>query len=182
VDPRQVKSREALVAAAIDLVDHQDLAEISVTDLASRAGLTRMTFYQHFPDRDSLLQTAGAERFSSALGDFGAGDGQRRGLVAGSQILLEHLSSHRVFYQRLVLGTSGIETYQAIQNFLSDRIALAAAVDGITLNVAQKIFLGGGAMAHIARWLSDDADPVFPADSTAESIAALIAGYIRASG
>jgi hypothetical protein len=37
-------------------------------------------------------------------------------------------------------------------------------------------------MAHIARWLSDDADPVFPADSTAESIAALIAGYIRASG
>jgi AcrR family transcriptional regulator len=182
VDPRQVKSREALITAAIDLVDERELGEISVTDLASRAGLTRMTFYQHFADRDALLQAAGAERFESALGDFGTGEGQRRGLLAGSQVLLDHLSEHRVFYQRLVLGTSGIQTYQAIQAFLSDRIARAAALDGIELDEAQRLFLGGGAMAHISRWLDDDAARVFPEDSTAEAIAALISSYIRAPG
>lgn len=181
MDPRQVKSREALIAAAIDLVDERELAEISVTDLAGRAGLTRMTFYQHFPDRDALLQAAGAERFESALGDFGTGEGQRRGLLAGSQVLLAHLSAHRVFYQRLVLGTSGIETYQAIQSFLADRIARAAALDGIELDDAQRLFLGGGAMAHISRWLDDEAAAVLPEDSTAEAIAALISTYIRAA-
>jgi AcrR family transcriptional regulator len=181
VDPRQVKSREALIAAAIELVDERELADISVTDLASRAGLTRMTFYQHFPDRDALLQAAGAERFESALGDFGTGAGQRRGLLAGSQVLLDHLSAHRIFYQRLVLGTSGIETYQAIQAFLSDRIGRASALDGIELDEAQRLFLGGGAMAHISRWLDDDAAPVFPQETTAEGIAALIATYIRAT-
>lgn len=181
MDPRQAKSREALIAAAIDLVDERELADISVTDLASCAGLTRMTFYQHFPDRDALLQAAGAERFESALGDFGVAEGQRRGLAAGSQVLLDHLSAHRVFYQRLVLGTSGIETYQAIQNFLADRIARTAALDGVELDEATRIFLGGGAMAHISRWLDDEAEPVFPAETTAAAIAALIATHIRAA-
>ncbi len=181
MDPRQVKSREALVAAAIDLVDERELADISVTDLAARAGLTRMTFYQHFPDRDALLQAAGAERLESALSDVGMGEGQRRGLLAGSEVLLEHLSAHRVFYQRLVLGASGIQTYQAIQTFLAERIARAATFDGITLSEAQKLFLGGGAMAHISHWLRDDAPAVFPEESIAESIAALIASYIMAS-
>ena len=181
MDPRQLKSRSALIAAAIALVDERDVADISVTDLASRAGLTRMTFYQHFPDRDSLLQAAGVERFESALVDFGAAEGQRRGLVAGSQVLLDLLSAHRVFYQRLLNGTSGIQTYQAIQTFLGERIAIAASFEGVTLNEPERMFLGGGAMAHISRWLNDDATPVFPEGSTAESIAALIARYIRAT-
>jgi AcrR family transcriptional regulator len=181
MDPRQQKSRAALIAAAMALVDERDVADISVTDLAGRAGLTRMTFYQHFPDRDSLLQAAGVERFESALGGFGEGDGQRRGLVAGSQALLGLLSANRVFYQRLLRGTSGIQTYRAIQTFLGDRIAIAAGFDGIELDEAQRLFLGGGAMAHISRWLSDDEAPVFPEDSTAESIAGMIAKYIRAS-
>jgi AcrR family transcriptional regulator len=181
MDPRQAKSRAALIAAAITLVDERDVADISVTDLAGRAGLTRMTFYQHFPDRDSLLQAAGVERFESALVDFGEAAGQRRGLVAGSKALLDLLSKNRVFYQRLLNGTSGIQTYQAIQTFLGDRIAIAASFDGIELADAQRLFLGGGAMAHISHWLNDEAEPVFPADSTAESIAAMIANYIRAS-
>jgi AcrR family transcriptional regulator len=181
VDPRQAKSRAALIAAAIELVDEREVAEISVTDLAGRAGLTRMTFYQHFPDRDALLQAAGVERFESALGDFGAGDGQRRGLVDGSRALLDLLSTNRVFYQRLLNGTSGIQTYRAIQTFLGDRIAIAAGFDGIELDEAQRLFLGGGAMAHISRWLNDDEAPVFPEDATAESIASLISKYIRAA-
>jgi AcrR family transcriptional regulator len=181
MDPRQLKSRAALIAAAIALVDERDVADISVTDLAGRAGLTRMTFYQHFADRDALLQAAGVERFESALVDFGAEQGQRRGLVAGSQVLLDLLSENRLFYQRLLSGTSGIQTYQAIQTFLGIRIAIAASFEGIELDEAQRLFLGGGAMAHISRWLSDDAAPVFPSGATAESIAALISNFIRAS-
>jgi AcrR family transcriptional regulator len=181
VDPRQLKSRAALIAAAIELIDDRDVADISVTDLAGRAGLTRMTFYQHFPDRDALLQAAGAARFESALGDFGAGAGQRRGIVAASRVLLEHLTAHRVFYQRLLSGTSGIQTYQAIQTFLADRISLAASFEGVQLDEAQKLFLGGGAMGYIARWLTGEPVPFFPEDSLAESVAALISKYIRAS-
>lgn len=181
MDPRQLKSRTALIHAAIELVDQRAVADISVTDLASMAGLTRMTFYQHFPDRDALLQAAGVERFESALVDFGVAEGQRRGLLAGAQVLLDLLADHRVFYQRLLGGTSGIQTYQAIQTFLGARIAIAASFDGIELDEAQRVFLGGGAMAHISRWLDDDAAPVFLEHATAESIAALIAQYIRAT-
>lgn len=181
MDPRQQKSRSALVAAAIALVDERDVADISVTDLASRAGLTRMTFYQHFPDRDTLLQAAGVERFGAVLSEFGTGEGQRRGILAGAELLVDHLSRHRIFYSRLLEGTSGIQTYQAIQTFLAERIGIAAASDGIDLDEAQKLFLGGGAMAHISRWLDDTAEPVFATDNPSAAIAELIATHIRAA-
>lgn len=180
MDPRQQKSRSALIAAAIELVDERDVTGISVTDLAGRAGVTRMTFYQHFPDRDALLQAAGVERFGSVLSEFGEGAGQRRGLAAGAKLLVEHLSRYRVFYGRLIGGTAGIQTYQAIQAFLANRIAIAAAGEGVQLDEAQKLFLGGGAMAHISRWLDEDAEPVFAASDPSADIAGLIAGYIRA--
>ncbi|MEJ1230533.1 MAG: TetR/AcrR family transcriptional regulator [Galbitalea sp.] len=181
MDVRQQKSRAALIAAAIELVDERDVADISVTDLAARAGLTRMTFYQHFSDRDALLQAAGAERFGSVLSEFGTERGQRRGLAAGAEVLLEHLGQHRIFYQRLLEGTSGILTYRSIQGFLADRIAAAAGLEGVTLDEAQKLFLGGGAMAHVSRWLDDDAVPVFATTNPAAAIAALISSHIDAS-
>jgi AcrR family transcriptional regulator len=180
MDPRQQKSRSALIAAAIALVDERDVADISVTDLANRAGLTRMTFYQHFPDRDALLQAAGVERFGSVLGEFGEGVGQRRGLAAGAEVVVGHLSQHRIFYSRLLAGTSGIQIYRAIQSFLADRIAIAASNEGTDLDEATKLFLGGGAMAHIARWLDESAEPVFPSADPAPAIAALIESQIRA--
>jgi AcrR family transcriptional regulator len=181
VDPRQQKSRAALVAAAIELVDERDVAEISVTDLAGRAGLTRMTFYQHFPDRDSLLQAAGVARFEFVLDEFVQEEGQRKSLAEGSDLLLDHLSRHRIFYQRLLSGTAGLQTYQAIQSFLAQRIAFAASAEGVLLDEPRKVFLGGGAMALISRWLDDDAALILPPATAASATAELIAGFIRAS-
>lgn len=52
-DPRVVRTRAALHGALLDLAS-ENPAEIGVTALCEKSGLSRGTFYLHYPDVDSL--------------------------------------------------------------------------------------------------------------------------------
>jgi len=47
----QPGARERLVVAAVDLFNEQGYHAITVTQIAERAGVTRSTFFRHFPDK-----------------------------------------------------------------------------------------------------------------------------------
>jgi TetR/AcrR family transcriptional regulator, transcriptional repressor for nem operon len=49
------QTREALVAAALELFAEEGLDAPSLDAICERAGYTRGAFYVHFPDRDALL-------------------------------------------------------------------------------------------------------------------------------
>ncbi len=51
-------SAEDWAQAALDLVAEQGLAAVAVEPLARRLGVTKGSFYWHFPSRDALLQAA----------------------------------------------------------------------------------------------------------------------------
>ncbi|GGF22745.1 TetR/AcrR family transcriptional regulator [Subtercola lobariae] len=189
-DPRPARSREALINAAIALVDARGADEISVTDLAAAAGVTRMTFYQHFTDRNALLQAAGIARFEGALDQFRAADGSS--FEAALISLFLHMAENRTFYQRLNEGRSGLQVYLAIQNYIAEQIASSTLFAGAPLSALQKVFLGGGAMAYTTDWLDSDSlgsdslgsdslllEPA--ARQAAAELTALIAGYRAAT-
>ena len=48
-------ARERLVAAAVDLFGEQGYDGTTVAQIAERAGVTRSTFFRHFPDKRELL-------------------------------------------------------------------------------------------------------------------------------
>ena len=48
-------ARERLVRAALDLFDEQGYSATTVTQIAERAGLTKSTFFRHFPDKREVL-------------------------------------------------------------------------------------------------------------------------------
>ena len=52
--------REALVAAAVDVVAETGAADVSLRAVARRAGVTHAAAYHHFADRDALLAAAAA--------------------------------------------------------------------------------------------------------------------------
>ena len=58
VDPRIARTRQSLQEALFDLARERGLDEISVADIAERAGVNRSTFYQHYSDKDTLLADA----------------------------------------------------------------------------------------------------------------------------
>jgi len=58
VDPRIARTRGSLQAALLELARERGLDEISVADIAERAGVNRSSFYQHYSDKDTLLADA----------------------------------------------------------------------------------------------------------------------------
>lgn len=58
VDPRIARTRRSLQEALFELARERGLDEISVADIAERAGVNRSSFYQHYSDKDTLLADA----------------------------------------------------------------------------------------------------------------------------
>jgi AcrR family transcriptional regulator len=48
-------ARQRLVAAALDLFTEQGYDDTTVAQIADRAGLTKSTFFRHFPDKREVL-------------------------------------------------------------------------------------------------------------------------------
>jgi AcrR family transcriptional regulator len=61
-------ARERLVLAAVDLFTEQGYDETTVAQIAERAGVTKSTFFRHFPDKRELL-VAGQEAMSRLLSE-----------------------------------------------------------------------------------------------------------------
>ncbi|MCP2194014.1 TetR/AcrR family transcriptional regulator [Williamsia deligens] len=61
-------ARERLIVAAVDLFTEQGYDETTVAQIADRAGVTRSTFFRHFPDKREVL-VAGQETLSRLLAE-----------------------------------------------------------------------------------------------------------------
>lgn len=61
-------ARERLVVAAVDLFIEQGYDATTVAQIAQRAGVTKSTFFRHFPDKRELL-VAGQETLSRLLAE-----------------------------------------------------------------------------------------------------------------
>ena len=62
-------TKERLVRAALDLFTEQGYDATTVNEIAGRAGVTKMTFFRHFPDKREVLFAAGQEAHSQTLAD-----------------------------------------------------------------------------------------------------------------
>jgi AcrR family transcriptional regulator len=61
-------ARERMVLAAVDLFTERGYDATTVTQIAERAGVTKSTFFRHFPDKRELL-VAGQEVLSRLLAE-----------------------------------------------------------------------------------------------------------------
>lgn len=177
LDARQTRTRAALIMAATELLDSLDPEQIKVKDLAERAGVTRMTLYLHFQDRDKLLQAAGVDRYEKALIAFHR-DGFG-GLQHTSMFIFKHLQDHQNFYRRLLNGTNGLATYRAIQSFLADGIGRGALWSGQKIDDSERLFLSGGAMAIIIGWLDTKPEPGIGYRAVALRVSEIIGSYLQ---
>lgn len=67
LDPRIKRTRQLLHKAFHELLAEKTFEEITVHDIAERSTVNRATFYDHFPDKFSLLEDIIAENFQAML-------------------------------------------------------------------------------------------------------------------
>lgn len=91
--------------AALDLIAEQGVAGVAVEPLARRLGVTKGSFYWHFPSRDALLQAA-LERWEAVeqeavFGRLEAVSDPRERLRALFQLVAHEFKSHVIYSELL---------------------------------------------------------------------------------
>jgi AcrR family transcriptional regulator len=166
---RRRRTQRALQNAAIALVGRRGLAEVTVEDIAVAAGVSRRTFFNHFPTKAAALfdpDPSDAERLAlllseasgsadpwrtlqSALVSFVAGHENviavRRGLIAGSPELAQY---HRTAHAHVEVA---IDHWAHAQPGIDDFLATLYA------HTAGAILLGA-----FMSWRPDDPPELLP--------------------
>jgi len=127
---------DAILDAARDTVLAVGVRRATVSEVARRAGLSRMTVYRRHPDAAALLRAVMAREFEQVItraeGDVAAVGPPRRRLVAATIRTAELLATHPVMVRVLELDPELLLPYLTVRvgrfqgfgrRILADRIA-----------------------------------------------------------
>ena len=67
-DARQVRSRNALTAALLELLEERPFDQLTIREIAGRAGIGYATFFRHYPTKEALLSDIASEEIAGLLG------------------------------------------------------------------------------------------------------------------
>jgi AcrR family transcriptional regulator len=144
-----------LRAAMVELVVERGYRAVSVADVLARAGVSRRTFYEHYPGKEACF----VEAYDAIVGDWIAGAAAaRRGaaswreglrgstLAVVERVLADPIAAHAVFIEALSAGAEALERRaEAVAGF--ERLARASfemAPGGAQVRPAMfRVFVGG---------------------------------------
>lgn len=175
---QNVRSRHAeqmiigIESVALELFEERGFAEVTVEEIAVKAGISPRTFYRHFGAKDDIFQVRieqGAEALRAALGDRPVDESplaslreafvevlaaEDEGLRRRWMLLVE--SSPALV--RTVVGGIHLKLHTVMAEFFGARLAvasddlvptmLAAAAGGVLLATNTRWFLEGGPLAE----------------------------------
>lgn len=93
-DPRAIRTRKALVQAAVKLLETHAVADLNVSQIVKEAGVSRQVFYQHFTDRDGLILATAQDMIKDAYEGFAARFSIDRDFEAAVTALMTTLTGH----------------------------------------------------------------------------------------
>lgn len=160
-----MRSRAALLAAAVRLVSERGTADIPVTELAGAAGVSRQLVYLHFGERDALLVAAAVDLASRELplGERPAGESGRAAVLAAAR----HFAAHHRFYRALLTGPCAFALTTALSDLLAPvnrRVVADLFGEALPSRTADDlaVFVTGGTGAVINAWLLSGDGPLDP--------------------
>ena len=173
-DPRAIRSRAALLAVAEQLLDEAHADELTVTEVASRAGVSRPTFYQHFADVSALIAAAVVAELETSFARSDAQLTDRVGvefLRGTNRMLLEQVSLRRDVYRRVLRGSSNSVVLSAtigyISRRMSERVLGAHLAPGGRGDDDRITAIAAGSTWLVLQWLETD----FTGRNTSEAFA-----------
>ena len=101
MDPRIAKTKQSLQEALFTLVRERGIDDVSVSDIAQRAGVNRTTFYLHYSDKETLLADALdliAQRAGAELGPIDVTSGEPPVVLVE---FLSHMETYAELYHRV---------------------------------------------------------------------------------
>ena len=152
-DVRARRSRQALLDAFIGLVLTRAYDDITVQDVARRAGVGRSTLYEHFPGKTALYAASLANPFGTLADAVGPLD-NTRALVS----LLEHFWGNRTLARRVFTGAMRERSVAVLVLLIEQRLRAAGPGLLIVPPRLAAIQLAEALFAPVAAWLTAQAE------------------------
>ncbi len=165
-DPRITRTAQALAQAIMELASQQPVSQITVADLADRAGVTRATFYNHYSCPLELLIEVlyadlerGRRREEARRADARYSAAQMLRLSTGD--VADHVERFMAVYQHALHDPADDGAYEALVRHFTDyslafisRCTHPDLPDANHEVIAQ--FVAHGFAGAIKAWLSDN--------------------------
>jgi AcrR family transcriptional regulator len=163
------------------LIENREGPDVSITEIAREAGVSRQALYQHYPDRDALLADAAVQRMDEAMNKPGGQTAGQR-----TEALLSHLRASESFY-RPILAASATGFYQHLEDYIARQSAdilrslqldaLVRPEDAGGIEMLAR-FMAGGTIAFIRRWLAQPAEEAVSPAEAARQLQRIVAPFI----
>ena len=126
VDPRVLRTRELLKAAALQLAAERELDTITIAHVAERATINRATVYQHYRDRDDLLLEAMEGELSSlaALVARCPIAAPPKSMPPELVAVFNHVESATVLYQRMLGPCGSARFIDRLHHLVAEQVML----------------------------------------------------------
>lgn len=95
--------RDALIVAAVELIEHAGSADFTISEAAKRAGVSPAAPYRHFKDKDALLEAVGDLYFIGLAATSKSvreahPPGSRDAIIALGEAYLRYVCNRAAFY------------------------------------------------------------------------------------
>jgi AcrR family transcriptional regulator len=147
---------EALLDAARACVLAVGVRRTTMTDVARRAGVSRMTLYRRHPDLTSLIQALMTREFSAIIGEVetaGGGGSARERLVEAAVAGADRLTRDPLFLRIVDVDPELLLPYVTTRRGAFQRAVLAAFERRIAEGVADGSIVAAADAAIVARTL-----------------------------
>ena len=102
-DARQVRSRNALCGAMLELLQETAFDQITIREISARAGTGYATFFRHYPTKEALLSDVASEQICTLMT-------MTASMISGPDRfgatldLCNHVDAHRNVWAALLTG------------------------------------------------------------------------------
>jgi AcrR family transcriptional regulator len=154
---RTTRTRPALCAALLSLLEEQPFEQVTIRDITARAGVGYATFFRHYPDKETLLQDVALAEIRQLLGltlpILYTVDSR-----ASTQALCAYLWEHRKLWSALLTGGAAAALKAEFVRE-SQRLAAEQQAFGTWLPGDLRVVFSVSASIDILAWWLKQHDP-----------------------
>ncbi len=169
-DARMLRTRSALRAALLTLIDRKAFDQITIRDIVAEAGVGYATFFRHHPTKAALFEEVANDEISALVRLSYPVLGER-GNRASCLTLCNYVNEHRALWTALLTGGAAGAVRET---FIRVAIETAPALDSGNAWLPTELGAVFGVTATVeilAWWLRQ---PEFPLERVAEALDRLI--------
>ena len=165
MDARAVRSRDALRRAFLNLLKQRPLDQITIREIAGRAGVGYTTYFRHYPTKEMLLDDLATEQIDR-LFELTMPVLERENTLAACTALCSYVEENRTLWSILLTGgAAGAMREEFLR--LCRKVAAYRAPPDSWLPAELGVILGVSATVELLDWWLRQSDPL-PVDQIAE--------------